>query len=342
MTFYKHRMQQIKSVFHLKFFEKYNFYLHHFFYLISYSTNIIRLNLKELNLNIFPEVSKEDWIHLAKEQLKGDDPIQALSWLSDSHLEMNSYYDQTDLEGLSGQIDFFQSIEPFNWKLYESVEVDDAKSANKQALEALSGGCDGVIFSIKDKIDFNALLSNILVDICDVSFHASSQLEDLGDLSGYIISDDRSTAITSVDQKNQVGSITSIIKTISDEMHILRNSSPDFFLEIASLRALRFLLFDHFGEQSNQIQIHTTLLPHPDENQQWFVNSTAGLASILGGSTSINFHTAIGSTRTSRNVGNIIREECGIRQYSDQCGGSFFVEALTNRIIQACKSDLKR
>ncbi len=299
--------------------------------------------MKEISLDIFPKVNKDEWINLAKKQLKGEDPIQTLSWLSDSQLEMNSYYDQSDIEGFNKQIEFFKSLKPFHWKLYENIDVRGVASGNREALEALAGGCNGVIFSIQERIDFKVLLDNILIDICDVSLQSSIELEDVPQLSGFLIGGNLTNAIdASEGQKNQVDIITSTLKTITNEKHVLRNASSDFFLEVASLRALRFLLFDLIGEKANQIQIHTSILPHSSEDQQWFVNSTAGLASILGGSTSINFYTAKGNSRISRNVGNIIREECGIIQYEDQCGGSFFVEALTHKIIQACKENLEK
>ncbi len=296
--------------------------------------------MKEIGLDIFPNVSKDDWIGLAKKQLKGDDPLQALSWVSESQIQLNSYYDQSDIEGLSSQVEFFRSLKPFSWKLYENVIVTDEASANKEAIESLTGGCDGIVFDVNEEIAFQILLENVLIDICDVSIRSSSELTKIpDDLNGFILSSNNSNAISSK-QENQVTAIAEMLDSISDEQHILRNASTDFFLEIASIRALRFLLHERFGEVSNQIQIHTSIYPHENENQQWFVNSTAGLASILGGTNSISFHTSKGSSRISRNVGNIIREECGISQYQDQCGGSFYVEVLTNKIILECKKNL--
>ena len=54
----------------------------------------------------------------------------------------------------------------------------------------------------------------------------------------------------------------------------------------------------------------------------------------MGGSHSVDFSTASGDTRISRNTGNLIREESGINTYSDQCGGSYYVETLTDKIIK--------
>lgn len=297
--------------------------------------------MKELTLNTFPKVSKEDWIDLAKKQLKGADPIQELSWSSDEELSLDPYYAQSDIENLNDQIEFFNSIKPFAWKLYEQITVNNEKDANRSAIEALTGGCDGVVFVASSKIDFDELLKDILPDICDVSLHTTLELEKIPTgLSGYIISASKSTAAQYKATESQIDFISTILSQMTTEQHILRTSSSDFFLEVAAIRALRFLLTDYLGKDPNEIQIHTTVPLHGDENYQWFLNSTAGLASILGGTTSINFSTAKGASRTSRNVGNIIREECGISEYSDQCGGAYYLEVLTHKIIEASRSKL--
>ncbi|MEP1093844.1 MAG: methylmalonyl-CoA mutase family protein [Cyclobacteriaceae bacterium] len=298
--------------------------------------------MKELNLDIFSKVSKHDWIELAKKQLKGEDPFEQLGWLSDQNIKVDAYYDESDLEGLSHQIKFFKSIKPFNWKLYEQVDVSDEFIANNDALEALSGGCDGIMFSLQHQVDFKKLLEGILLDVCDISLTSSFEIEEIPQsLSGFLLAGKQATAISTEASESQVDFITTILKNHTSESYVLRNASLDFFLEIASIRALRLLLSQDLGKGTDKIQIHTTVPLHQEEDQQWFFNSTAGLASVLGGTNSINFSTANGASRISRNVGNIIREESGITQYTDQCGGAFYVEVLTHKIIEACRSNLK-
>jgi len=298
--------------------------------------------LKELNLDIFSKVSKLDWIELAKKQLKGEDPIEQLGWLSDKNLKMDAYYDESDIESLSDQIEFFKSIRPFHWKLYEQVHVHDESVANSNALQALSGGCDGIIFSLEHQVDFKKLLEEIVLDICDISLTSSFEIEGTPpSLRGFLLTSKQATALANNTSESQVDFITTILNNHTSESHFLRNAASDFFLEVASIRALRFLLSQDLGQDTNKIQIHTTVPLHQEEDQQWFFNSTAGLASILGGTNSINFSTANGATRISRNVGNIIREESGITEYTDQCGGAFYVEVLTHKIIEACRSNLK-
>lgn len=300
--------------------------------------------LKEINLKDFPSVSKEEWRVLAKNQLKGEDPA-ALSWDIDNGLSADPYYDSSDLEGLDYLQNFFKGFSPFKWKLYEEILVGDEITANEEALEALQGGCDGVIFNLIGQADSKILLKNVLSEICDISIRSTKQsLENDLSLSssqaGFVYSNATKTALSIEENETQVGAIVKALQTIDAESHILRVASQDFFLEIASIRALRFLLSEIIGKDPWTIRIHTKVPLHPENDHQWFLNSTAGLASILGGTSSVNFTTAQGNSRISRNVGNIIREESGISTYTDQCGGSYFVDRLTHNIIQECKKRL--
>jgi methylmalonyl-CoA mutase len=297
--------------------------------------------LEELDLNIFPDIPKSTWEDLARKQLKGQDPISALGWKSDTHLELNPYYDQSDTEALNYLSDFFEASKIIEWKLYEQVDVINSPTANQVILEALKGGCDGVILDISNEVQFGELLQNVLTDICDLNVRTDLSLENVPDyLNGFLITKNNSNAIVSSNE-SQVDSIVELLTKLSDEKYILRTASIDFFLEIASLRALRFLLFEELNTDPWSIDIHTHIPLHEKEDQQWFFNSTAGLASVLGGSSSISFSSAKGNVRTSRNVGNIIREESGIKQYTDQCGGSYYIESLTHKIIQRCKEIIK-
>ena len=298
--------------------------------------------MKEFNLNHFSTVSKNDWTQLAGKQLKNEEAVTALSWLSDGQLKMDPYYEQSDLEKLNYLQTFFGATNPINWKLYESVEVSEVDIGNREALDALGGGCDGIIFRINDEVNFDSLLNEIDRDICDLSIWTKLALEKIPkNLTGFVISKNASNAVICYG-KSEVEKNVMAIQNLSDQRHIVRTASSDFFLEIASIRALRFLLHDVSQIDPWAIEIHTSVPRHRDEDQQWFLNSTAGLASILGGTTSINFATGIGNPRISRNVGNLIREESGISQYTDQCGGSYYIETLTDKIIRECKNQLSK
>lgn len=299
--------------------------------------------MNELDLSIFPNVSKDDWNQLAKKQLKGQDPNTSLSWLSDSTIELGPYYDVSDIQDLKYLIDFFESTPTIIWKLYDQLHIDDEKRGNELILESLVGGCDGVILETDQSLNFPKLLADVQVDICDISIDTSHSLPSIPlGLTGFTNSRDFSNAVMVTSEQTQVDAIVYALDSLEDKTHIIRSATSDFFLEIASIRALRFLLYDVLKKSTQDVHIHTQIPTHQNENHQWFLNATSGIASVLGGTNSISFPTATGSNRISRNVGNIIREEAGIKQYEDQCGGSYFVEMLTHTLINACKAKLDR
>lgn len=292
--------------------------------------------MKELDLNIFPEISKDEWLQLAENQLKGADPNTELAWKNTGDLNLNAYYDRSDIEGLSYLEDFFSSINPHKWKLYEQIEVSNAGTANEQAIKALMGGCDGIIF--KNPENWNTLLKDIDTQICDINMISDGDMSSDSNLTGFKLYK-AGNCITSSEVLDPINQVFQLVNSINKETYIHRTALGDFFLEIATIRSLRYLLETNGNEN---IKIHSQVPLHAESDHQWFLNTTSGLASVLGGSHSIDLPTATGDSRISRNTGNLIREESGIIEYSDQCGGSYYIEVLTDKIIKKVTEKLKQ
>ena len=280
--------------------------------------------MKSPDLSIFPAVSTETWVEEAEKQLKSAEALKAISWESLDIKELKPYYDAADVNALTAQLAFFQHLPAHDWKLFQRIQIVDERAANKEAINALVGGCDGIIFESSQAVDFGVLLKDIDLSICEVS----SLHQEIKGASGM----NPGNCLQSREATTPVQQIQSIVGALS-ELHtwVERKSFTDFFVEIATIRALRYVLD---ANHHSSTKIHTSISMHASTEHQWFLNTSAGLASILGGSYSIDFPTSEGDTRISRNVGNIIREESGISEYTDQCGGSYFVEELTHHIIE--------
>jgi len=286
--------------------------------------------LKLLDLSSFSASKKTDWCNEAQNQLKGKDPFTDFLWSTSGLEDLKPYYDESDLEDLASQQFFFKKLPYHHWKLYECVEAKRESEANKKALQALEGGCDGIIFLNGSNVNSEELFKGIDLSICNISID-----QEIESISGMNLGN----CLKELEASTPVSQIAAIMdKLSSSHQWIERTIFSDFFAEIATLRALRFLL--NTEKEGEDIKIHSSLKRHSSDDHQWFLNTTAGLASILGGTYSLSFETAIGDSRISRNVGNIIREESGINQYQDQCGGSYYVESLTNKIIQQVKKQL--
>ncbi|MEO9869357.1 methylmalonyl-CoA mutase family protein [Ekhidna sp.] len=290
--------------------------------------------MKELDLNVFPKIDRTGWENLAQKQLKGANPLHELSWKNDGGLDLERYYDESDLIELTYLSDFFTDLKPHRWKLYQRIASEDIKEANREALEALMGGCDGIIFDLTNSNKTDDLLKNIDEQICDLSF-INNSLDSLPTKS--VLFTDSNCIFEKKPHTSPITQLVELISSLESETFVHRKAFVDFFLEIASVRALRYLL----NQKSMEVHIHTQIPKHESEEHQWFLNTTAGLASILGGSHSIDLTTHIGDSRISRNTGNLIREESGIKEYTDQCGGSYYIEVLTDKIIKEVVEKLK-
>ncbi|WP_462247910.1 methylmalonyl-CoA mutase family protein [Ekhidna sp.] len=291
--------------------------------------------MKNLNLNIFPQTSKDEWLQLAENQLKGANPATELAWENDANINLNGYYDHSDILHLKYLEDFFSNVQPHKWKLYERIISSNPEVANEQALKALMGGCDGIILSSSSNME--VLLKDINSEICEISFDSSASPISVASFTGFQLFENGNCASSDV-TKNPIDQLCELFQKLKNHTYVHRIAVSDFFLEIASVRALRYLL-DNRGFKG--VHIHSQIPQHEEDDHQWFLNTTSGLASILGGSHSIDLTTASGDSRISRNTGNLIREESGIEEYGDQCGGSYYIEFLTDKIINQVSERLK-
>jgi methylmalonyl-CoA mutase len=141
----------------------------------------------------FPAVSKSQWKEQTLADLKGADFDKKLVWKTLEGFDLQPYYTEEDLK----EIDYLKKFEcstlnledgsqgPRYWVNREKIQVQDATSANKAAIDALNCGADGLIFDLtgKEDVDIKKLLNNILPLHCSVSFIADRDAAKL--IKGY-------------------------------------------------------------------------------------------------------------------------------------------------------------
>ena len=129
----------------------------------------------------------------------------------------------------------------------------------------------------------------------------------------------------------------------------------NFFMEIAMLRAARFLWhelisqFNPKNPKSSMLRTHVQTsgwsLTEQDPYNNIIRTTLEGLAAVLGGTQSLHtnsFDEAVGlptdfSARISRNTQIIIQEESQVCHVIDPLGGSYYIETLTGGIIQEAR-----
>lgn len=133
----------------------------------------------------------------------------------------------------------------------------------------------------------------------------------------------------------------------------------NFFMEIAMLRAARYLWADAIGTynpknpKSMMLRTHCQTsgwsLTQQDPYNNIIRTTLECLSAVLGGTQSLHtnsFNEAIGlptdfSARIARNTQIVVQEESQICRVVDPLGGSYYLEALTGLIIREAKKIMK-
>jgi methylmalonyl-CoA mutase len=123
----------------------------------------------------FKPSTKNDWKKVATKELNGVDPIEKLSF-SENSIKLEPYYDVTDRP-----VNFSFTLPSFTipflgaraWMNMPKINVKDEEEANRNALDALNNGADGILFNIEGnstRINTQKLLNKIDLKYCTASF----------------------------------------------------------------------------------------------------------------------------------------------------------------------------
>jgi len=109
-------------------------------------------------LSEFNEVSKEKWIEKVVQDLKGADFTKRLVWNLPDGFSIDPFYMQEDMNGIEYLADFHnltlnkedQKEGPRSWIYKEKILIKDDISSNKEALDALAMGANGIEFKLSN------------------------------------------------------------------------------------------------------------------------------------------------------------------------------------------------
>lgn len=128
----------------------------------------------------FPPISKAEWLRQITKDLK-DKPLADLDWQLPNGLLVSPLVHAEDFEISPAPI----SEQPNAWEICEDISVDDVVLANRQALEALEGGAEGLCFHLNqplNSIDFAQLFQNIHLDFIGLYFEGPAVAENPGSI----------------------------------------------------------------------------------------------------------------------------------------------------------------
>jgi methylmalonyl-CoA mutase len=115
----------------------------------------------------FPPVSKQEWLDRIAKDLKGK-PLEDLYWHLSDALIVDPFGHPDDLQGIP-EISVRQSG---GWEICEQIDTADPAAANKQALEALQFGAEGLYFHLHslDSAVFDQVFAGIHPDFIGLHF----------------------------------------------------------------------------------------------------------------------------------------------------------------------------
>lgn len=343
-----------------------------------------KLNLGEIFS--FPE--KKDWIELAAKENKLPDPLNSLSFTHSNGITQLPYYDGADVaENLLNLSPDHNSVYgPRTWFNMPLIEVSTEKEANKLALEALSAGADGILFRIeKSGMDLNQILKNIELPYCQVSWIIRDNtyvenLRKISGLQGYVFWHSLPESLPGIienstgslkfggivlEQQEHTVMIAEALKKIYHQLKIFLKAgqstsvaakhlacivplSEDFFADICSLRALRFLFFQIMQhERATDIQpehlfihavSHSWKSDAIEPHSNMLKATTAAIAGITAGCNAISIEPEnkldLMQRRIARNVSSILREESHLNKVADPLAGAYMIEKLSSQFAE--------
>ncbi len=338
----------------------------------------------------FAPAGSKEWEAAAREELNGANPWEKLSHQGEGW-SARPYYPRDEQSITSPNVlpvSTNEFLGPRTWFNCPRIVVDDSKKSNKAALTHLQEGADGILFELNDTVDFNALLEDIQLPYCALIFLAKEKPADLAaSLQKFLV--EKNSAGTSLQGSFfgnttigsgytpafkfsgfQIPATTNPSADIAAGFNAIINASgtyldaqinsfalsvtiePDFFLEIAKLRAIRKvwrrLLTTRGLPAEATIYIHAVSLPWKtndfEPHGNMLKSTTAAMSSILGGCDALTID-ADGDQamllRVARNVSNLLREESFFSKVADPVAGSYFVEDLTHQIAEGAWNSIQ-
>jgi len=132
----------------------------------------------------FPPVSKADWLRQITKDLK-DKPLEDLNWHLPNGLVVSPFVHADDFERLPVAL----SDQPNTWEICEDLRVTDPIVANRQALDALEGGVEGLCFWLDrplETAEFEQLFQGIHLDFIGLHFAGNAVSENPGMVLGLL------------------------------------------------------------------------------------------------------------------------------------------------------------
>jgi hypothetical protein len=274
----------------------------------------------------FQDISKAEWLAKVEKDLKGK-PLSSLDF-EVAGRRFSPFHHREDLPTSPTQLKSTPG-----WKIGVQISEQDIETANKIALEALTGGAESLWFSFyrpKTEAQKKRLLQGIYKEIVD------------------IIIDEEET------MKGRGSVVYDLLAASKRPEHIptfFTFPSHDFNHTLAYNRAVRLCwqLIARESGHSTPCRL-TSFVPQlngSDVNLNKISSTAAAVASVCGGADTLFIAASEGSAtafsrRIARNIQHLLREESYLDRVADPAAGSYYLENLTDHLAKKIWKDFQQ
>jgi len=326
-------------------------------------------------LNDFDKATAAQWLEKLTADLKGKS-VDDLAWTKVG-VRGKPFYTAEDLTQTGVFGNQTTAPEKFGdrfWVNFQLIKVTNDHKANVKALNALNSGAEGIFFQCPAIPNFEMLLKGIQLAYCHVSFELADDIDvshfceqfrsyvistgnSREEVHGHMINhapylQDHFPNFKTYSYRFQPGndlkeSLHQFVDQIepsiaAHQLVIFTELGTDYFLEIAKLRALRYLLKKRFDSGFAIIGFTPDWSEELEDMHSHLLHATTqAMSAILGGVDGLivqPFYPIFPTKpelaeRIARNISTLLREESHLGKVVDPAAGSYFLDTLTQDLI---------
>ena len=228
-----------------------------------------------------------------------------------------------------------------NNKLFSEFKGQNKEQWNSIILKELKGkSIETILWNTKEGYTIDPNITN---KEQSNSFRSSSKTNGDWSVIEELDSNEIIDCSTIDDKIEQLTNILTQAKENQEKTKVHFSIGSDFLMEIAKLRAFRFLWSQLFEDKRELTIICSSQEKNKtiDDVENNILRMTSEImAAVIGGCDQFLLSPYqkgnIETKRTVENIHNILKEESGFNQVTDPMGGSFVIEKLTHLFIQSC------
>jgi len=276
--------------------------------------------------------NKKEWNAIISKKLKEGVSLSDLNVTYPGDITMEPNVVAEEVSHISHSLDLDNS-----WTNMAQITGNNGVEINALVHKALNQGANGLFLTLPTSTDIDEVLADVMTEYLDVYIQSSEK----HNLTQWKNTKQIRETIFQIGTTDRISDLKAILENAKGESSVMVTISvgKDLLYEISSIRALRILLQDQ-GVDSIQIFGRYDVEGTNDLGDYNLIEKTYKTMSIvLGGANAVlTEYTGSEEDRLTLNIQNILDLESGFKRVIDPTNGSYYINLLTDKIINKVKS----